>query len=140
MSATARTHLVTVYGMAYHMMHLQLANESLTRERAPLHPVTQRWIHAQRYGRAKRTHTGKSSIPVAVFTWLIPPLMLGCNELCQRNSWPGAVAFQRSVTKLVIVLLCNESILGGFVKVTNLPYLQGFCYVTKSSTLKVCVT
>jgi hypothetical protein len=40
-SATARTHLVTVYGMAYHMMHLQLANESLTRERAPLHPVAQ---------------------------------------------------------------------------------------------------
>ena len=35
-----------------------------------------------------------------------------------------------SVTKRVIVLLCNESILGGFVKVTNLPYLEGFCYVT----------
>ncbi len=59
-SATARTHMVTVFGMAYHMMHLQLANESLTRGRAPLHPVAQRWIHAQRYGRAKRTHTGKN--------------------------------------------------------------------------------
>ena len=45
-----------------------------------------------------------------------------------------------SVTKRVIVLLCNESILGGFVKVTNLPYLEGSCYVTKPSTWKVGVT
>ena len=45
-----------------------------------------------------------------------------------------------SVTKRVIVLLCNESILGGFVKVTNLPYLEGFCYVTKPSTWRVGVT
>ena len=45
-----------------------------------------------------------------------------------------------SVTKRVIVLLCNESILGGFVKVTNLPYLEGFCDVTKHSTWKVGVT
>ena len=35
-----------------------------------------------------------------------------------------------SVTKRVIVLLCNKSILGGLVKVTNLPYLEGLCYVT----------
>ena len=36
-----------------------------------------------------------------------------------------------SVTKRVIVLLCNKSILGGSVKVTNLPYLEGSCYVTE---------
>ena len=45
-----------------------------------------------------------------------------------------------SVTKRVIVLLCNKSLLEGFVKVTNLPYLEGFCYVTKPSTWRVFVT
>ena len=46
----------------------------------------------------------------------------------------------RNGSKRVIVLLCNKSILGGSVKVTNLPYLEGSCYVTKSSTWRVRVT
>ena len=45
-----------------------------------------------------------------------------------------------SGSERVIVLLCNKSLLGGFVKVTNLPYLEGFCYVTKPSTWRVGVT
>jgi hypothetical protein len=49
-------------------------------------------------------------------------------------------AIKTSVTKRVIVLLCNKPILGGSVKVTNLPYLEGSCYVTKSSTWRVRVT
>ncbi len=44
---------------------------------------------------------------------------------------------KRSGSKRVIVLLCNKSILRGFVKVTNLPYLEGWCYVTKPSTWRV---
>ena len=55
-----------------------------------------------------------------------------------RNKFTAAL--NSSASKRVIVLLCNKSILGGSVKVTNLPYLEGSCYVTKSSTWRVRVT
>ena len=48
----------------------------------------------------------------------------------KRVAVDSYVWLHRSVTIRVILLLCNKSILGGCVKVTNLPYLEGFCYVT----------
>jgi hypothetical protein len=42
----------------------------------------------------------------------------------------GRTMVWKSGSKRVVVLLFNKSLLGGSVKVTNLPYLEGSCYVT----------
>ena len=64
--------------------------------------------------------------------------MQAMNTLFRVSESAGPGAIDRFAPELL--LLCNESILGGFVKVTNLPYLEGFCYVTKPSTWRVGVT
>jgi hypothetical protein len=59
---------------------------------------------------------------------------------CGARQCTAKSSVRASGSERVIVLLCNKTLLGGFVKVTNLPYLEGFCYVTKPSTWRVGVT